>query len=98
MVEFLSDPFKTITYLGDTDNGVGDSGGEGTDSGRLSVTSVPHLNSDDEVLVGSLTSLHFHDSNVNWEMAEILLNLTSWTFDHDLSGFAGNLNYRRKLG
>lgn len=64
----------------------------------MSVTSVPHLDSDDEVLVGSLTSLHFHDSNVNWEMAEILLNLSFWTFDDDLSGFAGNLNCRRKYG
>lgn len=64
----------------------------------MSVTSVPHLNSNAEVLVGRFTSLHFHDSDVNWEMAEILLNLSFWAFDDDLSGFAGNLNCRRKMG
>jgi len=59
----------------------------------LLVAGIPHLNSDAEVLVGSFTSLHFHDSDVNWEMAEILLNFSSWTFDSDLSGFSGDLDY-----
>ena len=62
------------------------------------VTGVPHLNSDTEALVGRFTSGHFHDSDVNWEMAEILFDLSSWTFDDNLSGFGGDGNYSFQIG
>ena len=62
------------------------------------VAGIPHLNSDAEALVGRFTSLHFHDSDVNWEMAEIFLNFSSWTFDSDLSGFSGDLDYSFQNG
>ena len=62
------------------------------------VAGIPHLNSDAEALVGRFTSGHFHDSDINWEMAEIFLNLSSWTLDSDLSGFGGDLDYNFKNG
>ena len=57
---------RQTTYLGDTDDGVLDDRLEGIHRASLFVTSVPHLNSNDEVLVGGFTSGHFHDSDVYW--------------------------------
>jgi hypothetical protein len=63
----------------------------------LLVSGVPHLNSDDEVLVGTLTSGHLHHSDVNWEVAEVLTDFTSWAGNCDLSGLGGNLDCTRKI-
>ena len=74
---------------------------EGEYCASLLVGSVPHLNSDDR-FTSSLTSGNLHDFNVNWEMAEVLLDLTSWALNHNVSGFGSDLdctikNYSQKF-
>ena len=81
------------TYLGATDDAVCDNTLEGIYRASLFVTSVPHLNSDAEAWFGWFTSDHLHDSDVNWEVTKVLLDLSSWTFDNDHSGLAWYLDY-----
>ena len=83
-----------FTYLGNTDHHVVNKRFECSDGTSLFVTSVPHLNSNVKALL--LLGGHFHNSDVDSDVAEILRDLTSWTSNYYLSCFDGNSDYTKK--
>lgn len=73
------------TYLSNSDEHVVDKRFESCNCASLFVSSVPHLDSNIETL--HFGSGHFHDSDVNSDVAQILCDFTSWSFDCNLSCF-----------
>ena len=84
-----------MTYLGNTNDGVLNNGLEGVYGRSLSVSGVPHLKSNAKALVGTLTSGHLHHSDVDWQVGKVLLDLTSWALNNDMSSLAGDGDYIR---
>ena len=81
----------TSTYFSDTDNAVADEGFESGDCASLFISTVPHLNSDVETLL--LGGGHFHTSDVDRLVREILGDLSSWTSNSDFSSLHADFDY-----
>lgn len=52
---------------------------------------MPHLNSEMKALVFLLS--HIQKSEIDWLVGEVLGDLSSWSFDSDLSGLDFDFDY-----
>lgn len=81
------------TYLSDTNEHVEDEGFDGVGSASLLVSTEPHSNSD--VLALKLLGVHVSELNFTCEMAEILGDLSTGSFNSHFPCSNRNGNYER---